>query len=195
MTERRREMEKEKKKKSGTVTPVSKWVQAGIEIRQDKRSTSLDDTVIVPPYLSRRYFIVKQKQKNWIETSQQQCYCSIGFKETPHQYLRFLLYSRQSIIDIRIFVCPLMNKANSFVFPCYTNWIKDEVTYYLAGDGGARLAQSPQWANHAAGSFLVGWISGVAAVSRNKQKTNQGKGRRKGRRGWWLTSTLLAAAE
>jgi|688.fasta_scaffold2142279_1 hypothetical protein len=47
----------------------------------------------------------------------------------------------------------------------------------------------------AAGSFLVGWISGVAAVSRNKQKTNQGKGRRKGRRGWWLTSTLLAVAE
>jgi hypothetical protein len=63
MTERRREMEKEKKKKSGTVTPVSKWVQAGIEIRQDRRSTSLDDTVIVPPYLSRRYFFVKQKQK------------------------------------------------------------------------------------------------------------------------------------
>jgi hypothetical protein len=54
---------RKEKKKSGTVTPVSKWVQAGIEIRQDRRSTSLDDTVIVPPYLSRRYFIVKQKQK------------------------------------------------------------------------------------------------------------------------------------
>lgn len=84
---------KRKEKKSGTVTPVSKWVQAGIEIRQDKRSTSLDDTVIVPPYLSRRYFIVKQKQKNWIETSQQQCCCPIGFKETPPTSIYVFYYT------------------------------------------------------------------------------------------------------
>lgn len=78
-----------------------------------------------------------------------------------------------------------MNKPRLVCFSCASKLNKHGDSY-LAGDGRARLAQSPQRANHA--GSLLGWISGVA-----RNKKTPGKGRETG--GYYFQQSMSMITE